>query len=175
MGLFPRLVKIPVSIFSIILAIYHWQKSKHVLKLFDQQMKTCLGFWYDGLIIEKIENRIFAKLKKKSHWGTVDCGPWLLKLLHYLGLIYVEWSHFQNWILRSLSFKLRYTINRQLPQWYSLLDCVCPIWNSINPVDIILGIVGRDEKISQVKKIMEIQRNGDSSKTETSLQVRVGN
>ena len=45
----------------------------------------------------------------------------------------------------------------------------------MNPVDIILGIVGRDEKISQVKKIMEIQRNGDSSKTETSLQVRVGN
>ena len=66
-------------------------------------------------------------------------------------------------------------LGRQLPQWYSLLDCVCPIWNSINPVDIILGIVGRDEKISQVKKIMEIQCNGDSSKTETSLQVRVGN
>ena len=100
------------------------------------------------------------------------CGPWLLKLLHYLGLIYVEWSHFQNWILQSLSFKIRYTISRQLPQWYSLLDCVCPIWNSINPVDIILGIVGRDEKISQVKKIMEIQHKGDSSKNETSLQVR---
>ena len=66
-------------------------------------------------------------------------------------------------------------LDRQLPQWYSLLDYVCPICNSINPVDIILGIVGRDEKISQVKKIMEIQRNGDSSKTETSLQVRVGN
>ena len=66
MGLFLRLVKIPVSIFSIILAIYHWQKSKHVLKLFDQQLRTCLGFLYVGLIIEKIENRIISKIEQKS-------------------------------------------------------------------------------------------------------------
>ena len=41
-----------------------------------------------------------------------------------------------------------------------------------NQFCIILGIVGRNEKISQVKKIMEIQRNVDSSKNETSLQVK---
>jgi hypothetical protein len=73
----------------------------------------------------------------------------LLKLLHYLLLIFVEGSNFQNWILRTLSL---------------------PELNFFNPLDNILGIVGRDEKISQVKKIMEIQ-----GKNETRLQVRGGN
>jgi hypothetical protein len=45
-----------------------------------------------------------------------------------------------------------------------------PELNFFNPLDNILGIVGRDEKISQVKKIMEIQ-----GKNETRLQVRGGN
>ena len=174
MGLFPRLVKKPSFDFLNNFGYLSLAKIKTCFKTLwptNKDMSWFLIRWPDYWENWKQD---ISKIEKKSHWGMY-CGPWLLKLLHYLLLIYVEWSHFQNWILRSLSFKLRYTISRQLPQWYSLLDCVCPICNSINPFDIISGIVGRDEKISQVKKIMEIQRNGDSSKTETSLQVRVGN